>query len=151
MTPSNPRLYARVKKDVSKQYGNTTSVFRSMAIVKEYKRRGGKYATPKQTSSTKKWLQEKWIDVLSYLKGVKKPCGEGKRRQHACRPFKRIDSNTPLTIDQVIKLHGVSKTKRLAMEKSKHTERVRVDWEKGLVKRRRQSVASRPVRTTRSA
>jgi len=130
-SPTDPTLYARVKRNVSKRYGETTSVFRSMAIVKEYVKRGGTYKGKKRPSLTKKWLQEEWIDVLSHLKGLKKNCGEGKRRQHACRPSKRVDRSTPLTIREVIQLHGVNKVKRLATKKSKHTELVRIDWVNG--------------------
>lgn len=139
--PSNESLYAKVKRDISKSYGDTTSVFRSMAIVKEYIKRGGTYGGKKRPSLTKKWLREEWIDVLSHLKGVKMKCGSSERRQHACRPSKRIDRSTPLTIDEVVRLHGVDKVKRLATEKSKHTEMARVDWERGLVKPVRRSSA----------
>lgn len=140
--PSNERLYAKVKRDISKSYGDTTSVFRSMAIVKEYIKRGGTYVGKKRPSLTKKWLREEWIDVLSHLKGVKKKCGSSERRQHACRPSKRVDRSTPLTIHEVLRLHSADKVKRLATKKSKHTESVRVDWKKGVVKPVRRSSAS---------
>ena len=131
--PLDSKLYAVSKKHVNKIYGTTTSAYRSMAIVKEYKKRGGKYVSKKNDSGVTKWLKEKWIVVMDYLNGKTTACGTIKRRKHACRPSIRVNPSTPVTIQEFIQLHGRKKTKRLASSKEKGSEQVRIDWKKATV------------------
>jgi len=42
-TPANPQLYARVKLEAKKKFRVFPSAYASAWIVKEYKKRGGKY------------------------------------------------------------------------------------------------------------
>ncbi len=42
-TPSDPKLYARVKMEAKKKFRVFPSAYASAWIVKEYKKRGGKY------------------------------------------------------------------------------------------------------------
>jgi hypothetical protein len=42
-TPANPELYSRVKAEAKKKFRVFPSAYASAWIVKEYKKRGGKY------------------------------------------------------------------------------------------------------------
>ena len=128
----NPTLYKKARQIAEKVYGPRTSAYRSMYITTQYKKLGGKYSQAKSKKSTRKWLDEQWIIVQDYLNhGKIVACGAYKRNKHACRPLKRIDSKTPITIKEVIKKHGKAKTKQLAKQKEKHGTKVRLDWKSG--------------------
>ena len=43
--PTNPALYARVKAEAKKKFKVIPSAYSSAWIVREYKKRGGKYKT----------------------------------------------------------------------------------------------------------
>jgi hypothetical protein len=135
----NPILYRRAYDKVTRIYGTQTSAYRSMAIVKEYKSLGGKYAGQRKRSSiapgVRRWLRERWIMVTNYvLEGKTVPCGNHARRQHACRPLVRVTKKTPMTVNEVLSRHGPEKTLRLARTKRSHgSERTRIDWKKGAI------------------
>ena len=42
-TPTNPKLYARVKAEAKRKFDVTPSAYSSAWIVREYKKRGGRY------------------------------------------------------------------------------------------------------------
>lgn len=48
--PTNPLLYATVKKEADAKF-DKPSAYKSAWIVREYKRRGGTYETPKPKKS----------------------------------------------------------------------------------------------------
>lgn len=132
----NPRLYKRAYEKVTKTYGTQTSAYRSMAIVKEYKRLGGQYK-PRRDSprfeGLQRWLKERWIVVTPYLLENKViPCGAQQRRKHACRPLVR--GSAP-TIQELLKKHGKDKMLQLARTKKQYgSEQVRLNWNKGSYK-----------------
>jgi len=133
-TPTNTQLYEKAKIIITKTYGSKTSAYRSMAIVKQYKRMGGTYKKNDNTKpeGTSRWLKEKWIQVIPFLTyKQEKPCGSSHRRKHACRPSVRISKNTPITIQEVVIKHGKKKTKQLASKKKQNSEKSRVHWVKG--------------------
>ena len=41
--PINKSLYEKVKKSANKKFSSKTGIYKSSWIVKEYKKRGGKY------------------------------------------------------------------------------------------------------------
>ena len=142
-TVVNPILYKRAYETVSKTYGTQTSAYRSMAIVKEYKRKGGKYlkGSPKgpdrQVKGLRRWLKEQWIVVIPYVeKGKVIPCGAQQRRKHACRPLVRVvpQRGAP-TIKELLKKHGPDKMIQLARTKKQYgSEKVRLNWNKGTIR-----------------
>lgn len=137
-TPTNEKLYEKAKSIITQTYGTKTSAYRSMAIVKQYKKMGGKYKKKNTTKpkGVSRWLNEKWIQVIPFLDHQQKiPCGSSRRRKHACRPSVRISKSTPITIQEVINKHGKQKTKQLANNKKKNTEKSRVNWVKGNIKK----------------
>jgi hypothetical protein len=129
----DPKLYAQSIRRINVKYGTQTSAYRSMAIVKDYKKNGGRY-TPRikgKDQGVSKWLLEKWVVVIDFLNGKSTTCGTGERRRHACRPSVKVDRKTPVTIQEVIQTHGRRKVASLALNKSRGSENVRIDWKNG--------------------
>ena len=126
----NPQLYKKAKSIANEKYGNKTSAYKSMFITKTYKSMDGTYSGSKQGSKgTTKWIQEKWVNVNAYLNGNKVvKCGETAKNKHACRPTKKIDSKTPITIQEVIKKHGKAAVKQAVKQKSTNATAKRLNW-----------------------
>lgn len=118
--PSNPTLYAKVKSEAKRKFKVYPSAYANGWLVKEYKRRGGKYKSSSSRKPSKKsrkksvglsrWFQEKWIDVCKLPKKVS--CGrsrvprsksKSKKTYPYCRPSKRISSKTPRTAYEISK------------------------------------------------
>ena len=121
----NKKLYIKAMETVYPRY-KRPSLYRSLALQKEYIKLGGKYTGEKKQEG-KKWLNEKWIQVVPFLESGKKiKCGEGENKK-GCRPTVKIDSKTPMTIQQLIKKHG--KDKLLAFAKKKKANmNLRASW-----------------------
>ena len=122
--------YKKAKREADKVY-EKHSAYKSMYISKLYKEYGGKYKdSSKKDTKLSTWRQERWIVVEPYLKeGKKIACGSEKASNiHACRPSKRINKDTPTTIDSLIELHGKKKLLELVALKKKGK---RINWEKG--------------------
>jgi len=121
----NKKLYEKAKNTVYPKY-KRPSLYRSMALQKEYLKLGGKYKGEK-IQSGKKWLDEKWIQVVPFLEtGKKIKCGEGKDSK-GCRPTVKLDSKTPITINELIKKHGKDKLLEFA-KKKKANMNLRANW-----------------------
>lgn len=138
--PLDPALYAAVKRDVYSTHPKH-SAYRSGMLVREYKRRGGRYAAGKPRSSTglARWFKERWVDACEWQHGRVKPCGRGgatrrTRKYPYCRPTVRVSSATPTTVDKLT----AAEIRRNC--RTKHREKGRV---RALV-RRRQRVCIRP-------
>lgn len=104
--PTNKKLYAKVKAAAKKKFDVWPSAYASSWLVREYKKRGGKYKNKRgskskskqPSSSLSRWHKEKWIDVCQLPKKV--PCGRSKsntRKYPYCRPSVRVNSKTPKT------------------------------------------------------
>ena len=80
-------------------------MYKSAFIVKRYTVLGGKYSgSVTKSTGINRWLKaEEWIQVLPYLDGKIIQCGSSKGEMIACRPSKRANSKTPITIQEVIK------------------------------------------------
>ena len=144
--PNNKKMYDQVKKDAKKKFKHYPSLYASSWIVREYKKRGGAYKGKKPSSSRSKspgkkskskltginkWYSEQWVQVEKYLKtGSKVDCGASNRKTKACRPLKRIDNTTPITIPELLKIH--SKTALISLAKKKQKDmNGRVVWKTG--------------------
>lgn len=125
----NKKLYIKVKKEADKVYKAPTSAYKSMWIQKTYMDRGGTYT--KKGKGLKSWREEEWIQVIPYVKeGKKIICGASNRKNKVCRPLKRINKSTPITIDEVLKKWGKKKTLDLANKKV-NDMKGRVLWNNG--------------------
>lgn len=104
--PSNPDLYEKVKEEVMKK-NPKHSAYRSMQIVKEYKKEGGEYDDNNERNTTK-WLGQNWSSVNDYYHNdeiVK--CGnsdtKGKFGEYPlCRPLSIIKKLTKKQMKEMI-------------------------------------------------
>ena len=138
-------VYKKAIKMANKEYGEKSSIYRSSRIVSLYKKMGGKISSKKGKRSVKKsskqgltrWFKEQWIQVVPYLeKGKVVECGgenmKWKRSSgKACRPLYRITDETPITIEELLKLHDKKDIIKMAKKKERSPSK-RVLW-KGLV------------------
>ena len=108
--PVNKTLYNKVKTEAKKKFKVWPSAYASAWLVKEYKRRGGKYKGKKPSKSVGlgRWFEEEWINVCKLPKKVK--CGrpktslsDWKKKYPYCRPSKKITSSTPKTASKLSK------------------------------------------------
>ena len=127
-------IYKRALTEANRVYGTGSSIYRSGYIVQQYKKMGGMMRSPQKTSPKKglqRWFREEWIQVIPYLKHKKVvPCGRSpgtNRRLPACRPLYRITEETPITIPELVVLHGKKKLLQLA-EKKERSPSKRMNW-----------------------
>jgi hypothetical protein len=90
-TPSNIKLYNEVKEEVYEKYAKP-SAYRSGAVIKEYKARGGEYLDDGKEKKLKRWFKEDWKDVNPDKTDESYP---------TYRPTKRINKDTPLTVQEI--------------------------------------------------
>mgnify|MGYP003647758013 CR=1 FL=1 len=124
----NPKLYKSVLEDAKKKFDRFPSAYASMWISKEYVKKGGEYKKKTKGGQTARWLKEEWIQVLPYLKdGSRIACGSDNKDTKVCRPFKKVDSKTPITIGEILKKNTKESVKKLALKKNKDMKG-RVYW-----------------------
>jgi len=131
--PLNKSLYDKVLKEAREKFKSFPSLYASSWITREYKKRGGEYDIPKTKSGGKinQWFKEKWIQIIPYLtKGEKIECGNPNKLTKACRPFKRVNSTTPPTIQEIVKKYGKQKVIELARKKNRDMDG-RLNWKNG--------------------
>ena len=126
----NKSLCKKIKVKANEKYGKKTGAYKSMYIVAEYKKAGGKYkGGVKNSNGTIRWNKEKWIQVTLFITSGKKiPCGSGKNKK-ACRPTRKL-KGTPITLKESVNKHGKDKVLALAKTKKKNMKR-RISWNKG--------------------
>ncbi len=93
-TPTNPKLYEEVKDFIMSRY-KKNSAFASGAIVKEYKRRGGKYKEDGEPRNLERWFDEKWIDINPVI-GV-----TDDEAYPVFRPTNKVNKNTPTLVQEI--------------------------------------------------
>jgi hypothetical protein len=123
-------LYEKVKKEADDKFKRKTSAYKSMWISKTYQERGGKYKGEKK-SLTKRWRDEEWVQVIPYItKGEKIACGDDNKENKVCRPLKRIDKDTPITISELRRKYTDDNILKLARKKVNDMDG-RVYWKTG--------------------
>lgn len=127
------KLYKKVYDEAKQKYKRFPSLYASAWIQKEYQRRGGKYSGIKtHTEGIRQWFDEKWVQVQPYVStGKKIPCGQNDNNK-ACRPLKKVNSDTPITMSEVLQKHGKKRVLELAAIKRKDMDK-RINWVKGSV------------------
>jgi hypothetical protein len=121
--PIDKELYHMIKQMANKVFKSPSGIYRSMWISRMYRKAGGRYADVKTNSKIKKWLLERWIDTNqpiyknNKIIGYKK-CGSKNTQNNLyplCRPTRRIDKETPLTLQNIDKvtLNKINKQKQL--------------------------------------
>ena len=120
----NKTLYYKAKAKANKKYGRKTGAYKSMYMVKEYKKKLG---------GTTRWNKEKWIQVIPFVKSGKKiACGSRNKMTKACRPTRKL-KGTPITLQESVKKLGKKKVLELARKKNKNMKK-RVLWKSGKIK-----------------
>lgn len=128
----NKSLYSKAKLKANKKYGAKTGAYKSMYIVKEYKKMGGRYSTKKKMGGTTRWNKEKWIQVIPFVKSGKIiACGSSNKKNKACRPTRKL-KGTPITLQESIKKLGKKKVLQLARVKNKNMSK-KVYWKTGKI------------------
>jgi hypothetical protein len=91
MTPVDINLYNKVKTFVNKKY-KKNSAYRSMAYIKEYKRRNGLFVPDGEPKPLLRWQREQWKDINP---------NATRRSYPVFRPTIRINRDTPTTVDEI--------------------------------------------------
>jgi hypothetical protein len=111
--PLNKKLYEKVKSEAKKRFNSWPSAYGSGWLVREYKKRGGKYSSekkPRKTTGLQRWFElEEWINVC-YLPRIVK-CGRPGsvdkssywKKFPYCRPLKKASPKTPKTVKELSK------------------------------------------------
>lgn len=125
----NKKLYLQVKNEIKSRVKVWPSAYASGQLVKEYKKRGGKYYNEdngllrRDEGLLRRWYDEEWINVCERNSdGTFKKCGRKQSTQKNypyCRPLKRITKDTPMTVGEIIKKYGDQKLKELCKQKRK--------------------------------
>jgi|TARA_R100000654_G_C2683925_1_gene127678 hypothetical protein len=111
-TPTNQKLYDKVKAEIKKKVPKH-SAYRSGLIVKEYKKRGGKYEGAKnEKKGLSRWFKEDWRTQ----DGSK----TYKKKGDIFRPTKRVTAKTPTTMKELTPAQ-----KKKAQAEKKATGRVK--------------------------
>jgi hypothetical protein len=124
-------IYTRAKKEVDRTH-KKHSIYRSMDLLKTYKKMGGRISEKKSKKGTTKWLKEDWRNLTPYVTGkidsIKNTpkCGvKGKDQKFPsiCRPFIRVNETTP----DLAKSYTRSQLKKALQQKKKGQI---INWEK---------------------
>ena len=127
----DPQIYRRARAKADEVYGPNTSAYKNMYLTKIYKEMNGRYSG-KKTSGLSNWNKERWVRVEDYLESGKKvACGEdGRSKTKACRPLKKVDDDTPITLQAALRKHGREKILELTKKKQRDMNGRR-NWNKG--------------------
>jgi hypothetical protein len=110
--PSDLTLYNYVKKLADKKFASKSGIYKSSWIVREYKKRGGKYTTKKSRKliGLRRWYKEKWVDLNRPIKSHGKiidyeECGRESAKINSnyplCRPSIKVTADTPKTYKEI--------------------------------------------------
>ena len=126
--PTNKELYERVKEKIYREHPKH-SAYRSMMIVKEYKKEGGTYKGQKAEMNIDKWLGQKWSSINDYYhdnKIVKCGASDTKKKYNEypiCRPLAIIEDMTRDEMKKLIKEKNKLKEKHIDTSKVLGTKR----------------------------
>lgn len=110
--PIDKELYKYVVSLANDKFVSKSGIYRSSWIVREYKKRNGRYSGKKdKKQGLLRWYNEKWIDlnrpikngsIIEYEKcGRKNIIANGK--YPLCRPSKKITAKTPKIYQEISK------------------------------------------------
>jgi len=102
MKPLDTKLYEKVKKEIYIRIPKH-SAYRSANVVREYKKRGGKFINDGKERTLSRWFQEKWKDVNP---------NKTKTSYPVYRPTVRVSRKTPLTLKEIDKKDLLEQSRR---------------------------------------
>ena len=148
--PNNTKLYEKVRKDADKIF-KVHSAYKSGWIVREYKKKGGKYSGKKTDSNgISRWFKEKWINICKLPKIV--PCGRSKatvKNYPYCRPTIRVNKSTPKTWKELTKTE--IKKRCIQKKKSPYKNLIPKSRRKKSAKKSRRKKSAKKSRRKKSA
>lgn len=121
----NKNLYNKIKEKIYSE-NPKHSAYRSMQLVKEYKKAGGEYSGNNERQTTK-WLNQKWTDANEYYHNNKIiPCGsqdtiEKYNEYPLCRPLSILERLTSKDLKKLIDAKNKLKNKSLITSKILNT------------------------------
>jgi hypothetical protein len=89
--PKDKILYDKIKKQADNVY-EKNSAYKSMYIQKLYQKHGGEYKNDGKKRALTIWKNEKWKDI-------------GNKDYPVYRPTVRINTHTPLTVNEIDKVN----------------------------------------------
>lgn len=133
--PKIPQKYLDLADE---SYHGKPSVYRSAYALKlalrddaTFKKQYEAYAKTQKRKipALSRWFREQWIQVEPYIKtGEKIECGAAtKTKGKACRPLKRINQKTPITIDEVLEHVSTKRLLREIKKKQKNPDHI-IRW-----------------------
>lgn len=94
--------YKTAKRKADAKFKEKTGAYKSMFIVREYKKLGGKFTGSKpKDKGLSRWVKEKW------QRPGGKPCGRNEKevkqgkKKSICRPTRKVTSKTPKTAKEL--------------------------------------------------
>lgn len=121
--PKKKKLYETIKKQLFAKYPKH-SAYRSMMLVKEYKKAGGTYTNDKSKKmNTKKWLGQKWSSLNDYHHDNKiVKCGASNTKEKyneypVCRPLSIINKLSHPQMEKLIDEKNILKEEPLKTSK----------------------------------
>ena len=117
--PKDTELWAKVQEMAKTTFREHPTAYSNAWAVRRYAKLGGDWQT--EGGDLGNWFREGWLDVIPLLKeGKVVLCGKGEGS--ACRPTKRINKDTPITIQELLYLHSVSDLLKFAERKANNME-----------------------------
>ena len=119
-------IYIRATKLADEKY-KKNSAYKSMFLVEEYEKLGGRINKNLKKSGTATWLKEKWVNLTPIAMGLETDikkltvCGKKHPKQKSeptiCRPTKKVNKNTTslaqtFSKKQIIKALNIKKQKK---------------------------------------
>jgi hypothetical protein len=121
--PVNKALYEKSKRMATEKFTSPTGAYRSMWIVRQYKKMGGTYTRRKNSSKLERWRKEMWVDLNQQNgKGGYERCGHKNTQNNKyplCRPSKTISKDTPRKYQDI----NESSIRKANIEKQKIREK----------------------------
>ena len=155
-------IYMEVKKEADVKFNSPTGIYKSAWIVREYKKRGGKFISCKKSSNKKskksglkRWFEEEWIRVDGKTgkpmmkNGKRVPCGRSttemkkKVKMGLCRPYKRVNKGTPETVGEL----GSTQMKARVSAKMKNPDKI-IGQQNLTKKKKRKTKKNRKINRT---
>lgn len=125
---NDKQLFNYVKSESNPKF-KQAGIYKDAYIIKKYISHGG---TINDTAFDNNYflrvlsfIGEKWIDVDRYINDMHISDIEDLQNAKNIRPMTRIDNSTPITIQEIIKLHGKRKVEEILKNK---TDSNRIIW-----------------------
>ena len=122
-------LVKEYKKEFEKKYGKKSpyKLDKNSKKTSSKKSKNGKSNRTKKNKSNKvksnltRWFDEKWVNVCKKKNNKYVPCGRKKsniKKYPYCRPLIKVNSKTPMTVNEIKKKYGSKKLKEMCKKKN---------------------------------